>query len=213
MSEVNIKFKPEEWYGGYVSKFATETEYNNAFKLLPNVSKIGNNEIRYIPRDIAQLPEAYLWIDNFGRSNTDYLNSNEFNTWINTLSGINSDMGDKKYQLIGCLYRQNTIDDRNTKLYLWKLIGTEDYMRANDYSEYSYGVTTFLRNYNISSEDWPTDTLENKDIYFFHFIDGDKNIDTYRKNNIYGVGDDVVSAAWVIDRGPAVNIILKMIWQ
>lgn len=68
MSEVNIKFKPEEWNGGYISKFATETAYNNAaFKLLPNVSKIGNNEIRYIPREEAHLPELYLYVDNINK--------------------------------------------------------------------------------------------------------------------------------------------------
>ena len=85
MDNVNIKFNPKEWDGGYVGLFATETDYNDAWKLLPNVSKIGNNEIRYIPRDIAQLPEAYLWIDNFGRSNTDYLNSNSFISFFATL--------------------------------------------------------------------------------------------------------------------------------
>ena len=118
----------------------------------------------------------YLWIDNYAKSSGDYWNDHELSDWIH---GYNRGW-DKKYKLIGYICKQND-DTADGRLYLWKLIDDGgDSIPANILYYYSYGITTFLRNYDIN--DNFNGPLQDKPIYFFHFVDNDKFIDQYRSN-------------------------------
>lgn len=185
MYEVNVKFKPEEWYGGYISKFATETAYNNAaFKLLPNVSKIGNNEIRYIPREEAHLPELYLYVDNI-KDDTLFQESRDLLEYGNFLydaytNDETSDLCTWAFELIGQLKMGNNIRS------LWKLCwkGYDNLDWSDCYYCLSQDYNTI---WNGSEQDYDlgTDLLNNDEFaIIYRVIVCDKDFRSYRNCTI-----------------------------